>query len=224
MTIIDDEPQGYPEIYLDILFARTVTIPLFEGFTARRTKPFPIQSEHLPFLGIYFVKDAHDSDGDPNHGVVRFKHLLTYGFSVQMQDNDPIQLQSRLLRAYRAIFENLWRDQYMMNLLYTYNPHTGKEHPENLRIEGIQRGRMEINWGTIGQNETPWAELQFEPVLILRTYWEPYIPDDLLEINVEAVPMVGPPGERHPADEYVKRILLKYQFDPETGPRPPPLS
>lgn len=210
-----DERLSYAAIIRDVLFAHTVTMPFFEGFTARRCKQLPIEPYHLPYLGIYFVKETRRSDGDWNHGTIDFVHDLTIGFSVMMEDNDMIRLENKLHHAWRLLDEGLWPDQYMMNLLYTYNPHTGTQNPENMRIEGISSSGCEINFGVIGNNETPVAELQFEPVIKFRTTWPPWIIDDLRLIHVETAPMIGPRGERRPPDESeVRRIITKYEFNP----------
>jgi hypothetical protein len=217
----DDNGNGerlsYAAIIRDVLFAHTVVMPFFEGFTARRCKQLPIEPYHLPYLGVYFVRENRRADGDWDHGEVRFIHDITIGFSAQMEGNDPIKLENSLHRAWRLLDEGLWPDPYMMNMLYTYNPHTGTENPENMRIEGIASSRCEINVGLIGRNETPWAELQFEPVIKLRSIWPPYIPDDLLMIHVETAPMVGLRGDRHPPGSEVQRIISQYEFNPSDG-------
>lgn len=211
----NSEPRlSYAAIIRDILFAHTVTMPFFEGYTARRSKQLPIAPYHLPYLGVYFNGETRRSDGDWNHGEVDFIHDISIGFSVQMQDNDPIHLENKLHQAWRVLDEGLWPDQYMMNLLYTYNPHTGTQNPENMRIEGIRSSRADINIGLIGDNETPFGELQFEPVIVLRSIWPPYISDDLLLIHTETAPMVGKPGAMHPPEDEVKRIITKYEFHP----------
>ena len=216
---------SYPLIVRDVLFARTLIIPFFEGFTARRTVQFPIEPEHLPFLGVYLGRDSFQSDGNWNHGTYDFIHEINVSFSVMIKDNDTNRTEATLHHVYRLLQENLWADPYMTNLLDTYNPHTGTKHPENLTITGIKRGTQDINWGSIGNNETPFGELQYDVTVILHTSWPPMITDDLLDINVRAVPMIGPRGERHPpAEDEVQRIILKYEFDPATGAKPRPLT
>jgi hypothetical protein len=201
----------YSSIIRDILFAKCVTLPFFEGFTARRCKQLPTQEYHLPYLGVYIVNENMTSDGDWNHGEVDFIHDLKIGFSVQFENNDPLALELKLDEAFWTIM-GLWADQYMMNFLYTYNPSTGTENPENMRMEGIPRGNRTHNWGM--NAETPFAELQYEPVIRYRTIWPPKIDDDLLLIHVKTAPMVGKTGERHPPDDEVQRIISQYEFTP----------
>jgi hypothetical protein len=206
------DTQSYSSVIRDVLFARCVTLPFFEGFTARRCKQLPTQEYHLPYLGVYIVDENMTADGDWNAGEIRFIHDLKIGFSVQFEDNDPLKLELKLDAAFWAIM-SLWEDQYLMNFLHTWNPHSQTEHPDNTRMEGIPRGRRDHNWGM--NAETPFAELQYEPVIRYRTRWPPWIDDDLLLVHSENVPMIGPLGGRHAPDEdEVRRIIMKYEFQP----------
>lgn len=209
---------AHSRVIRDILFAYAVTLPFFEGFTARRCPAFPTQEYHLPFLGVYIIGEDEPPDGDANHGPIAFVNRLTLGFTVQMEDNDPVRLEEKLNDALWTLKYGLWSDQYLMNLLKTYNPSTGQENPYNMRIESVVRQKWAINWGSQrANNETPWAELQFEPTLVYRTYFAPEIEDDLLEIWVESAPLrhKGTNGEPVlPSPDEVRRIILKYEFQP----------
>jgi hypothetical protein len=208
MSISDT--NSYSAIIRDILFAKCCTLPFFDGFTARRCKQLPTQPYHLPFLGVYIMDENMTPDGDWNVGEIRFIHDLKLAFSVQMEGNDPLALELKLDEAFWAIMNGCWKDQYLANMLDTYNPHTGEGNPDNTRFEGIYRGHRRHVWGAARlNNETPWAELQFEPTIRYRTYWPPIIEDELERITVDVVPLHH--GKIPSADE-VQRIISKYEF------------
>lgn len=205
--------QSYSTVIRDVLFAKCCSLPFFEGFTARRCKQLPTQPYHLPYLGVYIMDEPFQSDGDWNAGHFAWIHELKLGFSVQMEHNDPVELELMLDRAYWAIMNGIWRDQYICNLFDTWNPHTHSGNPDNTRFEGVKRGIRRHNWGPARQNnETPWAELQYEPILSYRTEWEPIVDDWLESIHVETVPMRHQPLPRVPPAEEVQRIISKYEF------------
>lgn len=180
----------HSNIIIDMFFARLVTLPYFEGFVARRSPQLPVQPLHLPYLGVYFVDESAVPWGDGNQGPIAFRFDLRLGISVQMADNDTVIIQRKLGEAYWWIMHGLWEDQYLMNLLDTYNPTTGTRNPNNMRIESVERGHRRLNWGAPGlNNETPWAELQYEPVVRYRWIAEPGPFDDLHQIDIQAVPM-----------------------------------
>lgn len=214
------DTQSYSEILRDVLFAKTVTLPFFQGFKARRCKMLPVEAEHLPYLGVYIVDEVMTPDGDPNAAVIKFIHTLRLGFSVMIRNNDPLAAELKLDEAFWAIMNGLWRDPYLTNLLNTYDPATGSGTPDNTRFEGVTRGTRKHLWGSTGlNNQTAYAELQYEPSIKYRSDFTPVIPDDLLRIHVETVPLAKD-GTIPPADE-VQRIISEYEFDPSTKETPP---
>lgn len=213
------EYQSYSAVIRDVLFAKCCTLPFFEGFTARRSKQLPTQPYHLPFLGVYIVDENMGMDGDWNAADIRFIHDLRLGFSVQMEDNDPTTLELKIDAAFWAIMNGLWTDQYITNMLDTWNPHLGEGNPDNTRFEGVFRGTRRHNWGAPRKNnETPWAELQYEPVIRYRTNWFPTDFDTLEKIVIDTVPLKFPPPEGRipPADE-IQRIIAKYELRANGG-------
>src|SRR5262249_38738631 len=117
-------------------------------------------------------------------------------------------------QAWWAIMTGLWSDPYLMNFLDTRNPATGTSNPDNTRLEGIRGGMRRHVWGAIGlNNERPVAELQYEATVCYRSRFLPVIPDDLLRIHQETVPLASD-GTVPPADE-VQRIISEYEFTPE---------
>jgi hypothetical protein len=206
------DTQSYGMVIVDTLYAKTVTLPFFVGFKSRRTKALPLIPEVLPYLGVYFVRQSMSADGDINAGDVRFINDMTVGFSVVIQNNDPVESQRKLDAAFWQIMNGLWRDQYIMNLIDTSAPAGVVTLPDGIIIEGIKGGSYKINWDQIGANETPIAELQYEAVVVFRAAFPPIITDDLLRIHQETVPLRHD-GTIPPVDE-VLRIITEYEFTP----------
>jgi hypothetical protein len=213
------DTQSYSDILRDVFFAKVVTLPFFEGFKARRCKMLQVQPEQLPYLGVYIVDEVMAPDGDANAGHIRFIHTLRLGFSVIIQNNDPVAAELKLDQAFWAIMNGLWRDPYLTNLLDTCDPTTGSGTPDNTRFEGVTRGTRKHMFGSTGaNNEVPWAEVQYEPSVNYRSEFGPVISDDLLHIHVETVPLAKD-GTIPPADA-VARIISEYEFDPSKEASP----
>lgn len=209
------DKQSYSIVLRDVLFAKTVTLPFFAGFKARRCKMLKVEPEHLPYLGLYLVDEQMQPDGDANAGHIRFTHTLKLGFSVIIKNNDPVAAELKLDEAFWAIMNGLWRDQYMTNMIDTWNPTIGAGNPDNVRFEGVTRGTRRHHWGSTGlNNEIPIAELQYEASLVYRAEYAPVITDDLLRIHVETVPMAS--DGTVPAADEVMRIIREYEFTPAT--------
>ena len=171
-------------VFRDAMMMWLLDTPFFMGWTARTTKAFKVSTQHVPYLGLYFIRDNTMSDGDPNAGEVRLKHDVTYGFSVIVQNNDPQLLEAKLDEAHCVIVNTLWANPYLMNMLDTRSPHRGGSGtPGNVRMEGVKSTSRRHTWGTL-ENETPIGELQYEATLIWREDFEPVITDYLDEIHL----------------------------------------
>jgi hypothetical protein len=210
------DTQSYGLVIRDTLYAKTVTLPFFDGFVSRRCKQMPVKVDILPFLGVYFMAESMGPDGDLNAGEVRFINDLTIGFSVVIQNNDPVESELKLDQAYWAIMNGLWRDQYIMNTIDTSAPAGVVTLPDDIIIEGVRGGRRKVIWGSSGlNNEIPVAELSYEATIVYRSTFPPIIVDDLLSIHVETVPLASD-GTIPPVDE-VQRIIIEYEFTPEAA-------
>ena len=105
----------------------------------------------------------------------------------------------------------LWRDQYITNMLDTWNPGAGAGNPDNTRFEGVTRGSRKHVWGHAGlNNELPIGELQYDASIIYRAEFGPIITDDLLRIHVETVPLAT--DGTIPDADVVQRIISEYEF------------
>jgi hypothetical protein len=207
------DTQSFSWVIRDVFFAAIAPLPFFASFTKRRCKQFQVQAAQLPYLGVYIIDETMTPDGDGNAGYVRFVHTLRVGFSVIIQNNDPVASEQKLDEAFWLIMNTLWRDPYLMNLLDTTNPSTGTDSPDNTRIESIERGTRKHVWGNSSlNNETPIAELQYDVSCRYRAGYEPVITDDLLRIHVETVPLAD--DDTVPPVDQVQRIISEYEFTP----------
>lgn len=196
--------QSYSQVIRDALFAKTVKLPFFAGFTAKRSKQLPIQQFQVPYLGVYIIAEDLGPDGDANAGVVRFIHRLQVGWQVIIENNDPVAAELKLDQAFWAIMNGIWRDARLMNFI-------NSDMPDNTRIEAVERGRRTHHWGVPStNNEKPYGELQYYATVVYRADYLPVITDDLLDIHIEVVPL-GSDGTVPPASE-VQRIIAEYEF------------
>ena len=148
------------------------------GWQLRKTKMLQVQPDALPYLGVYIVDDAMIPDGEANAGCVRFNHTGRIGFSIIQANNDPEILEKMIDNSYWRIMGLLWTDVKLMNVLKNNNP-------EGVGIEGAVRGTRKPVFGSTGlDNETPFAEMQYEISCFYRSEWYPDITDDLNEIVV----------------------------------------
>ncbi|MCA1452133.1 hypothetical protein I6F35_02750 [Bradyrhizobium sp. BRP22] len=206
------DTQSYSLVIRDVFFDALAADPYFANYTKRKNKMLQVQSELIPYLGVYIIDETMLPDGDANAGCIRFNHTLRIGFSAIIAHNDPVIAEQTIDAAFWHIMQRLWRDQYIMNMLDTYNPHTGAMNADNTRIESITRGTRRHVFGTAQfNNEIPVAELQYDVSCFYRTDWWPEITDTLDEIDVRTGIKIGDTEE-----EMAQRQQLhaKYVFAP----------
>jgi hypothetical protein len=204
MTI---ETQSYSQIIRDTLFAKTVQLPFFIGFKARRSKQLPIQEPLLPYLGVYIIGEDMPPDGDANAGDIRFINDLKIGWQVIIENNDPVASELKLDEAFWAIMNGLWRDAKLTNLWRS-------DMVDGTLIEGVMRGTRVHNWGVIGKREIPMGELQYIATIRYRTAFYPTITDRLLRIHEEVVPITDNYANGVPPADEIQRIIVEYEFAP----------
>jgi hypothetical protein len=219
-TITEMHSWGW--ILRNAFFDKLKAHPFFGGFTARKSRALPVMTNSIPYLGVYLVNENGDPDGDLNAGEIRFIHHLKIGFSVIIVNNDPVACEDRLDQAYWTIMNTLWRDEYLTNLIDTSVYPGGIGTPGNARIEGVERGYWRHVYGNAGKdNETPIGELQYEATVRYRADYAPFIPDNLLQIHQETVPLKN--DGTIPAADEVQRVVTEYEFDPYPPPAVNPL-
>ena len=75
------DTQSYSLVIRDAFFDAVTSDPFFAAYTCRKNKMLRVQSELLPYLGVYIIDETMLPDGDANAGCVRFSHTLRVGFS-----------------------------------------------------------------------------------------------------------------------------------------------
>jgi hypothetical protein len=194
------ETQTFALDIRDAMYNVVTVDPYFAGYTFRKTKMFPVQVALIPYLGVYIVDEIMVPDGDANAGCIRFNHTSRIGFSVVQANNDPVALEQGIDAAYLKIMSLLWTDIKLMNVLHNNNP-------EGVGIESLVRGSRKHLFGSTGlNNETPFAELQYEVNCFSRSEWYPDITDDLNEIDVTV-------AVNNVDINAVQPITIKYMLD-----------
>lgn len=202
--------QSFTWVFRNVLFDAVSALPYFAPHFKRKTKMLPTQPNQIPFLGIYIADETMTPDGDANAGAIGFIHMVRYGFSVIEAANDPIVLEARLDQAFWAIMNGVWSDQYVMNRLDTWNPHTGIGNPDNVRVESLERGTRKHIYGSPALDNTlATGEMQYEITAKYRTYFEPGPFDDLNMIGVKTAFPAGSTVEEQAA---VQQVIAIYEF------------
>jgi len=186
------DTQSYSLVIRDVFFDALDREPFFDSYTKRKNKMLVSQPPHLPYLGVYIIDETMQPDGDLSAGFYDFVHALRIGFSVIVANNDQNIAESQIDAAFWRIMHVLWEDQYILNVLDTYNPHLGFDNPDNTRIEGIARGVRRHVFGTSQfNNETPVAEMQYDVTVQYRSMWWPTITDDFNEMALRTGMVIG---------------------------------
>jgi len=184
----------------DAMYNIVSASPYFSGWTFRRNKMLPVQTNLLPFMGIYLAEEIMTPDGDPGIGCVRFIHAARIGFSIIQSANDPDTVEHLVDQSFLKVMSLLWTDVKLMNVLHNSNP-------EGVGIEGVVRGsRRHVPGAPTSTNETPWFECQYEVNCVSRSEWYPDIPDDLNEIDVTVALNNADPSQVQP-------VTIKYMLD-----------
>jgi hypothetical protein len=218
MAVTDTQSYGW--VIRNIFFDAVSALPIFTGFTKRKTKWLAIQSQSIPYLGVYWVGERMSPDGDGNAGAVAFKHMLRIGFSIVIANNDADTLETKLDQMMWAVSNRLFPDQYIMNMLdtFAYGAPGPNNNPDNVRIESISGVDWRRNWGAAAlNNEMPNAEVAGEITVMFRSMWTPVITDDLTHVHIETVPLAtDEAGESYvPPAEEVERVIQEITIPTE---------
>jgi hypothetical protein len=188
----------------DAMYNIVTVDPFFAGYTFRKTKMLPVQIDLIPYLGVYIADEITVPDGDANAGCIRFNHTSRIGFSVVQANNNPVTLEQSIDAAYLKIMGLLWTNIKLMNVLHNNNP-------DGVGIEGIVRGSRKHVFGSTGlNNETPFAELQYEVSCFTRSEWYPDITDMLNEIDVTTGVKAG---DTQAEMDQRQQVTVKYMLD-----------
>ena len=204
--------QSFSLLIRDGLFDVVSTDPFFADYTCRRNKMLRVQTELLPYLGVYLGQEDHASDGDANAGMIRFSETAHIYFSVMVADNDQQSAEAMADAGVREIRQRLWADQHIMNVLHS-------SLPDNTVIESLPRASVRTVYGNPGlNNETPVVEKQYDVSVFYRTDWPPIITDTLDEIDVTTGIKAGDTPEEMAQRQQVAAV---YKFDTSRRARAP---
>lgn len=168
-------------IVRDALFDRVAAMPFFQGFTFAKNKMLRVQTQDLPYCGVYLINELLTPEGDSNAGDIRLRNSGRYGFSVIIIDNDNEDGEAKLDQAMSEITNGLFTDTTLTGF-------------NNKLLQGITRGeRMHVYGSMALDNETPILELQFDMTADLGTaIFKPVITDDFITLHVDARPIQNP--------------------------------
>jgi hypothetical protein len=159
----------------DEMLKRIKTFPIFASVPRFGKSPMlTVQSEDIPYLGVYLVEEQLTVDGDANAGEPRFQSRAKIGFQYVIQNNDPDAAEDKLDLGYWAILTNFFEVQrwdYLAN--------------DTVWIEGVERGSRSHHYGNAGNdNRTPYAELRADLTFMQREFFPPPVTDVLKSIHV----------------------------------------
>jgi hypothetical protein len=189
--------RSYAMLVRDGTIARLRVLPFFasHNFTFRRSRAFQLQPDEFPYCCVYLTGEDLTPDGDADAGEPRARSTVMLNHSIVIKNNDEDRAEDRLDDSYQAIMNGLLTDSTFYN-------------NDQFKIQGFIRGKRSHSYGNAGRqdNETPYAEMKLELTYDLGTItWEPYVPDMLETIHVEA--------QHPPGDVNNTHVLAVYDLD-----------
>jgi hypothetical protein len=150
------------------------------AFKYTKNRALSVQPSSLPICGVYFLQESSTPEGDANTGEPRFRTSVRYGLTIMLVSNDMEAAEYTLDLAAEAIRGGLFSDPTFYN-------------NDDFQIQGFTFGMRRHNFGATLENETPFAELQWELICDLGTItYPPLVLDDLDIIHVKtAFPLGG---------------------------------
>jgi hypothetical protein len=170
----------YAQLAFQGAFDRVRRMDFFRDFKFSQTKALPIQVDDLPHCGIYFINELQLPEGEAQTGEIRFHTSMRIGFSIMVINNYSEVGQKKADQGLWEIQNGLFSDPTFYN-------------NDIYKIQSFTRGERMHVFGTIGQNETPVVELQWDLSIDLGVIpFEPFIPDVLETVHVDARPLLNP--------------------------------
>jgi hypothetical protein len=203
------------------ILQRMKMIPPFSGCARFATTPAKIiQAEHLPYLGVYFLRDSLSDDGDGNAAEPRFTNRLHVGCSYIIQNNNDEQCAENIDTAYWS-FMKLLHDP----LWHKFELASG----DFVRIESIADIVRDENLKGTLQNGTPIGELTIEVTYLYRINFDPIVTDVFEIMHMRTIyPWPEDPGRKPIITEWVLAIPpvptitpLSYDYQKPTNPEVP---
>ena len=197
---VDHIGVSYPVLVHHGLLSRVQNLPFFNGFIFTGNKSVSIQPESIPFCGVYLLQEFMAPDGDANVGQPRFRTSVRYGFSVIVQNNDPVLAEAMLDKAYQALTIGLFSDASLYN-------------NKQFKIQSFIGGTRQHVFGHLSMNqESPIAELRWELMCDLGVIdYPPDVPDVLEVIHLETV---YPSQDKK---DTTRQVKVEYDMDQNEG-------
>jgi len=188
---VDQTSHSYAMLLRDSMVTRLQANKFFNNFHFVRTKNYPVQAQDVPHCGVFFVDESLSGDGDIDAGEIRFSSLVTIGFSIIVQNNDPEQAEETLDYAWQALTGELLCDPTLYN-------------NQIFKVQGYRGGKRMHVFGAVGKdNERPIAELQFTLMCDLGAItFEPRVPDIFETMHVRTVYPDDDPNRQQIVSEY----------------------
>jgi hypothetical protein len=157
------------------LLSRIKTFPVFADVARFGRSPMlTVQSEDIPYLGVYLVEEQLTPDGDANAGEPRFQSRAKIGFQYVVQNNDPDLAEDKLDLGYWELMKNFFEVQrwdYFAD--------------DTIWVEAVERGSRSHHYGNAGNdNRTPYAELRADLIFMQRETFPPPVTDMLKSIHI----------------------------------------
>lgn len=168
-----------------------------KAFTFTKNRALQIQPDSLPLCGVYFLQETGTPEGDANDGEPRFRTSVRYGFTVILENNDTVEIEEQLDEAFEALRNGLLTDSTIYN-------------NEDFLIQSFTFSMRRHNFGNTLDQETPFAELQWELVCDLGTItFPPVVTDNFETMHVStAFPIDGTEEEQAATPQVVVEYTL----------------
>ena len=139
------EQQTWSLDLADAFFNALSTDPYFAGYTCRESQMLPVQTNLIPYLGVYLLDENHGPDGDANAGMIRFIHTARFGISVVQANNDARALRRSIDNAFLHIMSRLWTDAGISNVWKGAKSfHAGKSRTRNVRGDRPRKSHLQL--------------------------------------------------------------------------------
>lgn len=173
-------------ILRDAVYSRLVAAPSFDWKMTRKVPVPPFQSEHLPALGVYMVREEFGPDGDANTGPVRFMVDAMIGVAILDLHSKPEILDGKMDTTIEQALDAVLTDPTFFIVTDTLGT------PIQPSIEKILRTTDYPKEG-----ETQYALGRLQITLRYYTIFPPVLKNDLQEIATT----VRPPGQPNPVGQ-----------------------
>lgn len=174
------------------LSARMKLIPPFS--TAAKfvtSNARPSQTEHIPFVGVYFLDESMVPLGELETAEAKFVAHTKFGISYIIQNNDPDQAALVLNAAHWSFMKMFHYPEWH---LFPF-PHP--QLPDRkMKVDGVSAISHDRLYSKLG--ETPIVEMQMEITYKHGFDFEPVPLDKFEMLHMETWPWPAQPGEVKP--------------------------